>query len=110
MHSGGSMAKKVNWPNKEDLKRMAKKLARAKGTQSLPPHASPVEQIKYSLCEVVVRYCVEHEISQRELAHILEVNESRVSEMVHYRIEKLTIDRLVKHLTKLKQNIKIQVA
>jgi predicted XRE-type DNA-binding protein len=104
------MAKKVNWPSEETLKRMDKKLSRAKGSRVLSTDADPVERIKYSLCEAVVHYCQEHNLSQRDLAKLLEVSESRVSEMVHYRVEKLTIDRLVKHLAKLKQTVKIQVA
>lgn len=104
------MAKKINWPSERTLKRMDKKLSRVKGSRGVPTPADPVERIKYSLCEAVVRYCQEHDLSQRDLAKLLDVNESRVSELVHYRIEKLTIDRLVKHLAKLKQTVKIQVA
>lgn len=104
------MAKKLNWPAAETLKRMDKKLSRTKGSAVIPAEADPVERIKQGLCEVVVRYCQEHDLSQRDLAKILEVSESRVSEMVHYRIEKLTIDRLVKHLAKLKRTVKLQVA
>jgi len=104
------MAKKINWPEENALKRIDKKLARVKGSRVRPAEVDPVESIKYRLCEAVVRYCVEHEMSQRDLANLLEVSESRVSEMVHYRIEKLTIDRLVRHLAKLKQKVKVQVA
>lgn len=104
------MAKKVNWPSEDKLNRMDKKLARAKGSLVLPADADPVTRIKYGLCEAVVRYCQEHELSQRDLAKLLNVSESRVSEMVHYRVEKLTIDRLVRHLANLKQTVHIQVA
>lgn len=102
--------KKINWPREETLKRMDKKLVRAKGSRLLHPQADQLDRIKYALCEAVVRYCIQHEMSQRELAKLLDVSESRVSEMVHYHLEKLTIDRLVKHLSKLNQNIKVQVA
>lgn len=104
------MPKKINWPSENTLKRMDKKLARTKGSQTLAPDADPVDHIKYGLCEALVRYCLDHKMSQRDLAKLLAVSESRVSEIVHYRIEKLTIDRLVKHLSKLKQKVKLQVA
>lgn len=104
------MAKKINWPSSENLKRMDAKLRRVKGSRFVPEDADPVERIKYGLCEILVRYCLNHEMSQRDLAKILDVSESRVSEIVHYRIEKLTIDRLVKHLAKLNQTVKFQVA
>jgi hypothetical protein len=38
------------------------------------------------------------------------VNESRVSEIVHYHIHKLTLDRLVKYLEKIKPKAEVKVA
>jgi predicted XRE-type DNA-binding protein len=110
MPSGGSVARKVKWPSEETLGRLDKKLSRVKGSRVVSADADPVERIKHALCEAVVRYCQDHGLSQRDLAKLLDVSESRVSEMVHYRVEKLTIDRLVKHLAKLKQTVKVQVA
>lgn len=103
------MAQKINWPHENTLKRMDKKLSRTKGSRVLTADADPVERIKHGLCEAVARYCQEHEMSQRDLANLLDVSESRVSEMVRYRIEKLTIDCIVRHLTKLNKTVKVQV-
>ena len=102
--------KKIHWPSKEAWFRIEKKLASSKPSKLPSPNADQVELIKFNLCEALVKYCLDHKLSQRELAKILGVNESRISEIVHYNIEKLTIDRLVKHLSKLEQKIKIQVA
>lgn len=105
------MAKqKINWPSESELKTATKKLAKAKGSARLPLDANILDKTKYALCEEFVKYCLAHNISQRDVAAQLEVNESRISEIVRYRIEKLTVDRLVKYLGKLNPKFKLSVA
>jgi predicted XRE-type DNA-binding protein len=99
-----------NWPSPETWKKMDKILAKAKGSRGLPPKATLLDRFKWDLCGEFVRYCVEHDISQRELAKKIHVSESRISEIVHYHIDKLTLDRLTKYLDKLKPKAKISVA
>lgn len=105
------MAKqKINWPSDSELKAATKKLAKAKGSAGLPPDADTLDRTKYTLCEEFVKYCLAHNISQRDVAAQLDVNESRISEIVRYRIEKLTVDRLIKYLGKLNPKFKLSVA
>ncbi|WP_374001689.1 XRE family transcriptional regulator [Bdellovibrio bacteriovorus] len=49
-------------------------------------------------------------ITQREMAERLGVTESRVSEILHYHIERFTIDKLLELLAKIRPDVKIQVA
>ena len=105
------MAKqKNNWPSKAELKATAQKLAKAKGTAALSPDANILDKTKYTLCEEFVKYCLAHNYSQRDVAALLDINESRISEIVRYRIEKLTVDRLLKYLSKLNPKFKLLVA
>lgn len=99
-----------SWPDEAELTRMDKILAKAKGSRMLPPNAEPVDRIKYDLCQKFVKYCIEHDVTQRELAQLLDVSESRVSEIVHYHIDKLTLDRLIRYLAKLNPKLKFNVA
>jgi len=52
----------------------------------------------------------EQELSQRELAKKLGVVESRVSEVLHYRIQKITLDRLVKYHQVIDPDFALKVA
>jgi predicted XRE-type DNA-binding protein len=63
----------------------------------LPPGASSLDKMKYELCKQLLVYMQDHELTQRELAKKLGVVESRVSEALHYRIQKVTLDRLVRY-------------
>ncbi len=102
--------KKVNWPSEAELKIVDRKLLKAKGSASLSSHSVPLDRFKYALCGEVVKYCVAHDLSQRDLAARLDVSESRISEIVRYRIDKLTVDRLIKYLGKLNPTLKLSVA
>ena len=61
----------------------------------LPKNASKADQIKYRLCEKFVEYILEHNITQLQLPKKLKVDPSRINEIVKYRIDLYTIDKLM---------------
>lgn len=98
------------FPSEEELKRIRKKLSRVRGTEMLPPNASALERTKYELCKRLLIYMRENDLTQRQLAKKLGVAESRVSEVLHYRIKKLTLDRLYKYHEILNPKFALKVA
>lgn len=102
--------KKAKWPDEAELKAMDKVLAKVKGSAGLPASADTLDHFKYALCGEFVKYCVDHDLTQRDLAEQLEISEARISEIVRYRINKLTTDRLIKYLGKLKIKFKFSLA
>lgn len=102
--------KKFEYPNEETLKTLDRKLSKVKGSASLPANASPMDILKHSLCAQFIRYQREQELTQRELAKVLGLNEARMSEILHYRHQRFTIDHLMTYLTKIKPNLKVRVA
>jgi predicted XRE-type DNA-binding protein len=97
------------WPNESSLKSMDKKLRKGMWSATLPPAAGPVERFKYDLCKKILIYKKDHELSQRELAKILGIDESRVSEILHYKISRMTADRLMNHLERLNKKVSFKV-
>lgn len=102
--------KKFNYPSQETLKKMDRKLAKAKGSASLSENASLTEVLKHQLCAQFVRFQQEQNLTQRELAKTIGLSEARVSEILHYRHGRFTIDHLMKYLGKIKPNLKVKVA
>lgn len=102
--------KKFNYPDEETLKAMDKKLARVKGTTLLPEDASTTEKLKWALCAEFVIYSLKHKLNQREMAKVVGLSEARMSEILHYRFKRYTIDHLLKYLLKIKPDLKIKVA
>lgn len=102
--------KKFEYPNEETLKNIDRKLSKTKGSASLPANASPIDILKHSLCAQFIRYQRDQDLTQRDLAKILGLNEARMSEILHYRHQRFTIDHLMAYLTKIKPNLKVKVA
>lgn len=103
-------AKPMPWPEARELNRMKRILARKAGSEGLSPDATAMDRAKWDLCAEFVKYLHAEKISQRELARRLVVSEARVSEIVHYRLRKLTAEQLLKYLERIKPNFRIRVA
>jgi predicted XRE-type DNA-binding protein len=98
------------WPSEGELKRMRRTLARKPGSEGLPPNASAMDHAKYELCAEFVKYLRTEGITQRELAEQLATSEARVSEIVHYRLAKLTAEQLLRYLERIKPDFRLKVA
>jgi len=98
------------WPTESEWVEIDKKLGKSKPTKVLAGDASSVDRAKHELCAHFVRYCQEKDLTQRELAKILGVSESRVSEIVHYHHGRFTIDKLLELLNIIKPKLKFKVA
>ena len=98
------------FPSKAELKVIRRQMARVQGSRGLSPNANALDRAKYEVCEQLLIFMKKKNWSQRELAHALETSDTRVSEMLHYRIEKFTLDRLVTYLQMVKPKITLHVA
>ena len=97
------------WPKKDELKQTLKELEKEPGSQSLPENATPIDQTKYEICEQFVKYMLNHELNQTELAQQLDLDDAIVSKIVRYRIEEFTIDRLYTYLKSLDPELKLSL-
>ncbi len=100
----------MTFPNENKLKSMRDKLNETEPTHTLPENATTAQRVKYKICEKFVTYILDHNISQAELARRLEVDRARVNEIVKYKIDLFTIDKLVELAEKLDPNFDIKVA
>ena len=88
----------TKFPSQNELKTIRNQVSRLKGSQGLSPDATPLERAKYEVCEQLLIFMKKKKLNQRSLAELLDAPETRVSEIVHYRIEKFTLDRLLAYL------------
>lgn len=100
----------TKFPKSEKIKEQLKKLKSIEGTALLPSNASPSDKFKFELCKKLLIFMREEKLTQRQLAEYLEVNESRISEIVHYKIDKLTVDRLLSYNEKIHPKVSFKVA
>jgi predicted XRE-type DNA-binding protein len=99
----------MGFPNKTEIKRVLKKLEKAEGTLALPRNPTPLEKFRWDIQQKFVVYILEKKISQRELAGILEIDEGKVSKILHNRIDEFSTDRLILLYEKLNPSVKLKV-
>jgi len=100
----------MSFPNEKKIKKMRALLEKAEPSRSLPVNASIAEKVKYKICEKFSAYIIDKDISQAELARQIGVDPSRINEIVKYRIDLFTIDKLVDFAERLDPKFKLEVA
>lgn len=99
----------MGFPDQKELSRVRKKLSKVEPTRSLPKDASKSDKLKYELCRQFVKYILKYGLTQKELAQEIDIQPARMNEIVKYRIDLFTVDRLLDYAERLKPNLKITV-
>lgn len=100
----------MKFPTERQLKSIRKKLEKVEPSRLLPKNASKSERLKYELCEKFVVYLREHNMTQVSLARKLKVDPSRINEIVKYRIDLYTVDKLLDLAQALNLGFEVKVA
>ena len=87
----------MRYPSKRKLAEMDKKLSNIEGTRMVGPSSTRAEVFRWDLCQNLIRYMVEKGLSQVEFADLLHIDQARVSEIVNYRIDKVSTDKLLSY-------------
>jgi predicted XRE-type DNA-binding protein len=85
------------FPSRKEIESVLKEIEVDPGSSVLPPNASAKERLKFQLCEAIVIYFRRKRLTQRQLAEQLEVDEAKVSKVLHYKVEEFSIDRLINY-------------
>lgn len=100
----------MNFPSEKELARIRKKTAKMEPSRPLPKNASKADIVKYKLCEKFVEHLLDQKTTQVQLAKKLKVDPSRINEIVKYRIDLFTVDKLMELAEKLKIEFDVKVA
>lgn len=100
----------MGFPSEKELKKIRAKLESSEPSLTLPERASKSARLKYKLCEKFVKYLIKNKISQAELARKLKVDPSRINEIVKYRIDLFTADKLMDLAEQLDPDFEVNVA
>jgi predicted XRE-type DNA-binding protein len=100
----------MGFPSEKELKAIRSKLEKAEPSRTLPKNASMADRLKYELCEKFVVYLRKHKMTQAELARKLKVDPSRINEIVKYRIDLYTADKLLDLAERLDLDLDVRVA
>jgi predicted XRE-type DNA-binding protein len=100
----------MSFPDKKRLDKMRSRLEKAEGTVMLSPDATPLEKLRWDICQGILKFKNDHNMTQDELAKAMGIDKSKVSKILHHRIKEFSTDRLIKLLQGLKPRIKIKVS
>lgn len=98
------------FPSDKELAQVRTRLSKGPAAKVLPRNASAGDKVKYSICQNIVAYMNDHKLTQRQLAAKIGANESLVSKIVYYKVDEFTIDRLLKFLNQLYDQLDIQIS
>src|SRR4051812_42667476 len=79
------------------------------GSWDLPENASPLEKSKYDLCENILAYKQDNKLSIKKLAQKIKLSEAETEDILHYRINHFTLDRLMDYASKLFSSSQVKV-
>ncbi len=97
----------MGMPSKKELDKIRKKLLKAEPSWSIPDDASNSDKLKGKICQEFVKAINSGKYTQAELARVLEIDRSRMNDIVKYKIHFFTVDRLLKLLEKFKPEMKV---
>jgi predicted XRE-type DNA-binding protein len=100
----------MKYPSREKLKKFDRKLKKFDGTLMVGPSSSSAEKFRWELCQKLVRYMVENDLSQVEFSKFLGVDQARVSEIIHHRIDKVSTDKLITYNEKTNPKVQFKIA
>lgn len=100
----------MKYPSKKTLAEIDCKLSKVDGTLMVGPSSTPSEIFRWDLCQGLVRYMHTEGLTQVEFAELLGIDQARVSEIVHHRIDKVSTDKLISYHEKLNPKIVFKIA
>lgn len=102
------MAKRINnypFPSEEELKKVRKELSDPNYSRInyvLEDNATPLEKSKYEICQNIVRYRRENNLSEKEIGKKLGIKPAKRLECLFFsHINEFTLDELVEYASKL---------
>jgi predicted XRE-type DNA-binding protein len=99
----------MSFPSEKELKKIRKELARVEASRIVGNEGTAVEKLKFKICQSFVKYHQDSGISQKELAILLGIDEALISKLLRNRIETFSLDRLLKFLSFIHPNYKIEI-
>ncbi len=100
----------MRYPNKKKLAAIDKELKKRDGTLMIGPSSSASEKFRWELCQNLLKYMIEQELSQIDFAKPLGIDQSRISEIVHHRIDKVSTNMLISHNEKINPKVQFKIA
>ena len=87
----------MSYPDKDRIFKVLDKTksSKLKSTEVLDASASPIDKMKFNICQRILKFKRENEYSNLELAEIIGVGPAVVSRILHCQISRFKVDSLL---------------
>ncbi len=88
---------RMSYPDQKRIFKVLDKIKSGKimATQLIDESASPIDKMKFNICQAILLFKREHDFSNLELAEIMDVGPAVVSRILHCQITKFKVDSLL---------------
>ena len=97
-------SKNANMNNKEEFKKILQEIEDPNyqgGSWDLPENPTPLEQAKYELCEKILGYQEDNNLTDQELRQRTNLSQAKLEDILFTRIKKVNSDELINAASKL---------
>lgn len=101
---------KTNWPSKKEIRQVLKGLEKKEGFLHPPENPTPLERFRFDLQQKFVSYIRKSGISQKELASLIGVDETKVGKILRNHLDEFSTDRLITLYEKINPKVKLKVS
>jgi hypothetical protein len=80
------------------------------GSWALPENATPLEQVKYDICQKLIRYQRNKQLTTGKLAQKLQLSKAETEDILYCRLDYFTLDRLMDYTNKLFSPCEVKIS
>jgi len=103
--------KRFTFPPQEEFERVVKRIAKSdrRTNFSLPPNATPVEKTKYSICQNILAYQQDNNISVRKLARQFGLTNARTEAILCSHFNEFNLEELIDYANCLNLSYQVKI-
>jgi len=106
-----SSPKRFTFPPQEELERVRKRIARSdrRTNFSLSPWATPVEKTKYGICQNILAYQQDNDISVNKLARQFGLTTARTEAILYSHFNEFNLEELIEYANCLHLSYQVKI-
>lgn len=98
----------MSYPSREEILKVLDKIKKGKikSTIIIDSSAPPIDQMKFNICQKIIRFKNVNDYSSLELSDIIGVGPAVISRILHCQIDRFKIDTLLEYYSSLVMSTK----
>lgn len=100
----------MSFPSEKQLEKMREKLKDKEGFKMLDPDADELAKLRFRICQDLLKYAQEQQLTSSEMAEELGIPNSDMSRIFNHNIDRFSTDKLLKLYSTIYPDYKLKVS